>query len=118
MRPARFAERKDAIDYRRESARIDDLRNLCKLRTVRLRANDRSPDAEFFGFLLRRRLDQRNENAALFQNRPGAFLSFVAKRVEDDVDFSRDVFESLLRVIDRFVDSELAQEILIFGRSG
>ena len=57
MRPARFAERKDAINYRREFAGIDDLRDLCELRAVRLRANDRSPDAEFFGFLFRRRLD-------------------------------------------------------------
>src|SRR6266496_90872 len=65
---SRFAERKNAIDCRREFARVDDLRDLCELRAVRLRANDRSPDAEFFGFLLRRRLDQRNENAALFQN--------------------------------------------------
>ena len=68
MRPARFAERKDTVDYRREFARFDDLGDFRKLRAVRLRANDRSPDAEFFGFLLRRRLDQRNENAALFQN--------------------------------------------------
>src|SRR5712672_889728 len=98
MGAARFRQRKDAIDYRRELARIDDRSDLRELRAVRLRANDRSPDAEFFGFLLRRRLDQRNENAALLQNRPGAFLSFVAKRVEDDVNFSRDVFESLLRV--------------------
>ena len=52
VRAARFAERKDAIDYRREFARIDDLRDLRKLRAVRLRANDRSPDAELFGFLL------------------------------------------------------------------
>jgi hypothetical protein len=56
MRPARFAERKDAIDYRRELARVDDLRDLCELRAVRLRAEERSPDAEFFGFLFRRRL--------------------------------------------------------------
>jgi hypothetical protein len=28
----------------------------------------------------------------------------------------RDVFESVLRVIDRFVDSELAQQVLIFSR--
>src|SRR6266436_8186397 len=64
----RFAQRKNAIDYRRDFARIDDLRDLCELRAVRLRANDRSPDAEFFGFLLRRRLDQRNEISSLFQN--------------------------------------------------
>ena len=37
-------------------------------------------------------------------------------RVEDDVDVARDVFESLLRVIDRFVHSELAQQVLILGR--
>src|SRR6266550_7470958 len=50
------------------------------------------------------------------QDLPGAFLRFVAKRVEDDVDFSRDLFESLLRVIDRLVDAELAQQVLIFSR--
>src|SRR5436190_1319964 len=38
VRPARFAERKNAIDHRREFARIDDLRDLCELRAVRLRA--------------------------------------------------------------------------------
>jgi hypothetical protein len=64
----RFAQRKDAIDYRRELARFDDLGDLRKLRAVRLRAEERGPYAEFSGFLLRRRLDQRNENAALFQN--------------------------------------------------
>src|SRR5438045_6392795 len=68
MRPAPFAQRENAIDYRREFARIDDLRDLCELRAVRLRAEDRSPDAEVFGFLLRRRLDQRNEISSLFQN--------------------------------------------------
>ena len=57
MRPARFAEPKDTVNDRREFARADDLRDLCELRAVRLRANDRSPDAEFFGFFLRRRLD-------------------------------------------------------------
>ena len=57
MRPARFAEPKDTVNDRREFARVDDLRDLCQLRAVRLRANDRSPDAEFFGFFLRRRLD-------------------------------------------------------------
>src|SRR6266550_2375269 len=51
------------------------------------------------------------------QDLPGTFLSFVAKRVEDDVDFSRDVFESLLRVIDRLVHAELAQQILVLGGS-
>src|SRR5438105_14595992 len=105
VRAARFAERNDAIDYRREFARVDDLRDLCELRAVRLRANDRSPDAEFFGFLLRRRLDQRNEVSSLFQNRPGAFLRFAAYGVEDNVDVARDVFESLVRVVDCFVDS-------------
>jgi hypothetical protein len=64
----RFAQRKDAIDYRCELARVDDLRDLCELRAVWLRAEERSPDAEFFGFLLRRRLDQRNEISSLFQN--------------------------------------------------
>jgi hypothetical protein len=39
MRPPRFAQRKDAIDYRREFARVDDLRDLSELRAVRLRAN-------------------------------------------------------------------------------
>src|SRR4029077_15918327 len=34
-----------------------------------------------------------------------------------NVDGARDVFESLLRVVDRFVDSELAQPILILGGS-
>ena len=38
------------------------------------------------------------------------------KRVEDDVDVARDVFESLLRVIDRLVHAELAQQVLILGR--
>jgi len=56
MGAARFRQRKDAIDYRRELARIDDLSDLRELRAVRLRPNDRSPNAEFFGFLLRRRL--------------------------------------------------------------
>src|SRR5207244_5205346 len=41
---------------------------------------------------------------------------FVAKRVEDDVDVARDVFESFLRVIDRLVHAELAQQVLIFSR--
>ena len=68
VRTPHFAERKDAIDYRGEFARVDDLGDLCELRAVRLRAEERSPDVEFFGFLFRRRLDQRNENAALFQN--------------------------------------------------
>src|SRR5262249_9897745 len=53
----RFAERNNAIDQRREFARIDDLCDLGELRAVRLRAQERSPDAEFFGFLLRGRLD-------------------------------------------------------------
>jgi hypothetical protein len=57
VRPARFAQRKNAIDYRREFARVDDRRNLCELRAIRLRAEERSPDTEFFGFLFRRRLD-------------------------------------------------------------
>ena len=68
VRAARFAERNDAIDYRREFARVDDLRDLCELRAVRLRAEERGPYAEFFGFLLRRRLNQRNKSATLFQN--------------------------------------------------
>src|SRR5205807_10403661 len=53
----RFAQRKDAIDYRRELARIDDLRDLIELLATRLHAEERSPDAELFGFVLRRRLD-------------------------------------------------------------
>ena len=57
VRAAHFAQRKNAIDHRREFARIDDLRDLGELRAVRLRAEERSPDAEFFGFLFRRRLD-------------------------------------------------------------
>ena len=57
VRAPHFAQRKNAIDYRREFARVDDPGDLRKLRTVRLRANDRSPDAEFFCFLIRRRLD-------------------------------------------------------------
>src|SRR4029077_4577954 len=44
-------------------------------------------------------------------------LRFAAKRVEDSVDVSRDVFESLLRVIDRLVSAELAQQVLIFSGS-
>ena len=57
VRAAHFRKRQDAIDHRREFARVDDLRDLCELRAVRLRAEERSPDAEFFGFLFRRRLD-------------------------------------------------------------
>ena len=57
VRAAHFRKRQDAIDHRRELARVDDLRDLCELRAVRLRAKDRSPDAEFFSFLFRRRLD-------------------------------------------------------------
>jgi hypothetical protein len=36
VRAARFAERKDAIDYRREFARVDDLRDLSELSTARV----------------------------------------------------------------------------------
>jgi hypothetical protein len=48
VRPARFAQGKDAIDYRREFARIDDLRDLCELRAVRSRADECGPDTELF----------------------------------------------------------------------
>jgi hypothetical protein len=57
VRAARFAERNDAIDYRREFARVDDLRDLRELLATRSRAEERSPDAELFSFLLRWRLD-------------------------------------------------------------
>ena len=57
VRAPRFAEGKNTIDHRHESARVDDLGDLLELRATRLRANDRSPDTEFFGFLFRRRLD-------------------------------------------------------------
>ena len=57
VRAPHFGKRQDAIDHRREFARINDLRDLCELRAVRVRAEKRSPDAEFFGFLFRRRLD-------------------------------------------------------------
>ena len=57
VRAAHFRKRQDAIDHWRELARIDDLCDLCELRAIRLRAEERSPDAEFFGFLFRRRLD-------------------------------------------------------------
>ena len=46
----RFAHGKNAIDYRREFARIDDLRDLSELLATRLRAEERGPDAEFLAF--------------------------------------------------------------------
>ena len=36
VRAAHFAERKDAVDYRREVARVDDLRDLGELTTARV----------------------------------------------------------------------------------
>jgi hypothetical protein len=57
VRAERFAERKDAIDYRREVARVDDLRDLSELTTARVASHKYGADAEFFGFLFRRRLD-------------------------------------------------------------
>ena len=57
VRAARFAERKDAIDYRREFARVDDLRDLSELSTARVASHKCGADAEFFGFLFRWRLD-------------------------------------------------------------
>jgi len=53
----RFAQRKNAIDYRREFARIDDLRDLCELLAIRVTGNKRGANAELFGFLVRWRLD-------------------------------------------------------------
>src|ERR1700731_3789355 len=57
VRAARFAERKDAIDCRREFARVDDLRDLSELSTARVASHKCGADAEFFGFLFRGRLD-------------------------------------------------------------
>jgi hypothetical protein len=57
VRAPRFAQGKDAIDYRREFARIDHLRDLSELSTARVASHKCGADAEFFGFLFRRRLD-------------------------------------------------------------
>ena len=57
VRAAHFRKRQDAIDHRCELPGIDnpcDLRQLC---AIRLRSKLCSPDAEFFGFVLRRQLD-------------------------------------------------------------
>ena len=57
VRAARFAERKDAIDCRREVTRVDDLRDLSELTTARVASHKCAADAECFGFRFRRRLD-------------------------------------------------------------
>ena len=57
VRAAHFAERKDAVDYRREVARVDDLRDLSELSTARVASHKCGADTDFFGFLFRRRLD-------------------------------------------------------------
>jgi len=57
VRAPHFRKRQDAIDHRRELARIDDLRDLSELPATRVASHKCGADAEFFGFLLRRRLD-------------------------------------------------------------
>ncbi len=57
VRTPHFAQRKNAIDHRREFARIDHLRDLSELSTARVASHKCGADAEFFGFLFRRRLD-------------------------------------------------------------
>ena len=115
VRAAHFRKRQDAIDHRREFARVDDLRDLGQLSTARVASHKCGADAERFRFLIRWRLHQRNQNTALFQYRPGTLLRFAADEVEHNIDIARHVFEFLFRVIDRFVHSELAQQFLIFG---
>jgi hypothetical protein len=57
VRAAHFAEWKDTVNDRREFARINDLRDLSELRAAWVASHKCGADAEFFGFLFRRRLD-------------------------------------------------------------
>ena len=116
VRAAHFRKRQDAIDDRRELARIDDLRDLGQLSTARVASHKCGADAERFRFLNRWRLHQRKQNTALFQYRPGTLLRFAADQVEYKIDIARHVFEILFRVVDRFVHPELAQQFLVFSR--
>src|SRR6478752_4382770 len=105
----RLGQRQDPIDDRLEIAGVDQFGNLRQLRAIWVTGNENGLDAERFSFVRRWRLDDRQKDPTFLQHLPRTLLRIAADWIEHDVDVACDVFESLLRVVNRFVDSQLAQ---------
>ena len=118
VRAPRLAQRKNAIDHRRELARVNDVRDLGEVRSVGPAIKHCRSNAGRFRFFLGGRLNQRKQNSAYSKNFPGSLLRLPADSVEDNIDIPRDVFEALRAVIDYFVGAELVEQLMIFRRSG
>jgi len=80
-----------------------------ELLAVRLHADEHGPDAERFCFLNDGGCHQRKQNTALFQNDQERSCVSPPMVSSTTSMLRADIFESLLRVIDRLVHAEFTQ---------
>ncbi len=114
VRFARFGQRKSLRNDRRHLSRFDQFGQFFENFRIRMRAHSRTGDAVLGAFSLVRLVCDRNDAASFFHDTIRARQNVgAAHAIEHKIDVLDHVLELRRGVINRLIDPELLQRILV-----